>query len=173
MEKYGFVYIWYDKKHKRYYVGCHWGDIDDGYICSSTWMMQAYHRRPQDFKRKILKTKLSRMEMYNEEGRYLSMIKKEEIKEKYYNLKTDYSDPWHCHPMKNKTIGEKISFSKKGKSNGPCSPEKAAKISAAKRAKNRKFTEEHKEKLRLAKLGKKLSSEHREKVIKTLKHYKD
>ena len=86
MEKYGFVYIWYDKKHKRYYVGCHWGDIDDGYICSSTWMMQAYHRRPQDFKRKILKTKLSRMEMYNEEGRYLSMIKKEEMHSKYYQI---------------------------------------------------------------------------------------
>ena len=35
--KYGFVYIWYDRKHHRYYIGCHWGTIDDGYICSSNW----------------------------------------------------------------------------------------------------------------------------------------
>lgn len=41
-EKYGFVYIWRDKKHNRYYIGCHWGTTDDGYICSSPWMKQAY-----------------------------------------------------------------------------------------------------------------------------------
>ena len=35
MEKYGFVYIWFDRKHKRYYIGCHWGHEDDGYVCSS------------------------------------------------------------------------------------------------------------------------------------------
>jgi hypothetical protein len=55
MEKYGFVYIWYDKKHKRYYVGSHWGHENDGYVCSSTWMMKAYKIRPDDFKRKIIK----------------------------------------------------------------------------------------------------------------------
>ena len=38
MEKYGFVYIWYDRKHKRYYIGCRWGTENDGYICSSSWM---------------------------------------------------------------------------------------------------------------------------------------
>jgi len=32
MEKYGFVYLWYDKKHKRYYIGCRWGKENDGYI---------------------------------------------------------------------------------------------------------------------------------------------
>ena len=58
-EKYGFVYLQFDRKHKRYYVGCHWGTVDDGYICSSNWMRDTYNRRPQDFKRRILKKNLS------------------------------------------------------------------------------------------------------------------
>ena len=51
---YGFVYIWRDKKHNRFYIGSHWGTIDDGYVCSSTWMKRSYLRRPGDFKRKII-----------------------------------------------------------------------------------------------------------------------
>lgn len=157
-----------------YYVGCHWGTEDDGYICSSRWMMKSYKRRPQNFKRKILKTSiLPRTQMYIEEQHYLDMIKPEEIKIRYYNLCLKNGNLWHQHPDSRKTIGEKISASKKGKSNGPCSSETAAKISAAKKAKNRKFTEEHKAKLRAAKLGKKLSPEHRAKVIKTLRHSKN
>ena len=170
-EKYGFVYIWYDKKHKRYYIGCHWGTEDDGYVCSSSWMKKAYKLRPNDFKRRIIKSNIQpRSQMYIEEQKYLNMIKIDEIKIKYYNLYIKNGNLWHKYPDSIKTVGQKISIAKKGKSTGPCSPEKAAKISAAKKAKNRKFTEEHKEKLRKAKLGKKLSPEHRNKVIKTLKY---
>jgi hypothetical protein len=157
MEKYGFVYIWYDVKHKRYYVGCHWGTETDGYICSSNWMRDSYKRRPQDFRRKVLKTNLSREQMYLEEQRYLNMMKPEEKKIRYYNLDTKNGNPWHQYPESVKTIGQKISHSKKGKSTGPCSPETADKISTAN--KGRKFSEEHKEKLRQAKLGKKHTEE--------------
>lgn len=84
--KYGFVYLWYDKKHKRYYVGSHWGTEDDGYICSSTWMRNSYKRRPKDFKRKILSTGFSdRKELLEKEHYYLSLIKQEELGVKYYN----------------------------------------------------------------------------------------
>ena len=55
MEKYGFVYIWYDRKHRRYYIGSHWGTENDNYICSSHWMIKSYKRRPEDFRRKIIK----------------------------------------------------------------------------------------------------------------------
>lgn len=171
MEKYGFVYIWFDKKHKRYYVGCHWGSETDGYICSSTWMKSSYLRRPQDFKRRIIESNLTREQMYIVEQRYLDMQKPEEKKIRYYNLNTKNGDPWHKHPLKNKSIGEKISYSKKGKKTGPCSPEKAKAISEAKKkafAERGGMSEEHKQKLREAKLGKKLSPEHREKVIQTL-----
>ena len=71
IEKYGFVYIWRDKKHNRYYIGCHWGTTDDGYLCSSNWMRDAYARRPGDFRRRILTTNLAREQMYLEERRFL------------------------------------------------------------------------------------------------------
>jgi hypothetical protein len=191
-EKYGFVYIWYDRKHKRYYIGCHWGHENDGYICSSSWMMKAYKRRPQDFKRRILKSNLqSKIDMFLEEGRYLKMIKKEEIKPlnetpKYYNLKINTDNHWHQYDEKVKTIGEKISAAKKGKSTGPCSEETKRKISESNRGKVRtsehlenmskaqkgrvspnkgkKMSEEQKEHLRQVNLGKKLSEEHRRKI---------
>lgn len=169
MKKHGFVYIWRDKKYNMYYVGCHWGREDDGYICSSNWMRRAYRRRPIDFKRRIIKTNiLNRSEMYVEEQKYLDMIKKEEIKIKYYNLNLKNGNLWHQYPESIKTIGQKISFSKKGKNTGPRDPSVGKSISEAKKAKNRKLTDEHKQKLREAKLGKKLSAEHKEKVIKTL-----
>lgn len=37
----GFVYIWYDRKRKLYYIGSHKGNINDGYICSSNRMRNA------------------------------------------------------------------------------------------------------------------------------------
>lgn len=95
MEKYGFVYIWFDRKHKRYYIGSHWGTEDDGYMCSSSWMKKAYKIRPEDFKRRIIcKIYTDRKDMYEEENRYLSMIKQEEIKIRYYNLRIHEFNHW-------------------------------------------------------------------------------
>lgn len=151
MEKYGFVYVWFDVKLKKYYVGCHWGSETDGYICSSKWMRDVYRRRPQDFRRRVVKSGLTREQMYLEEQRYFDMIKPEEIKTRYYNLSLPSKDPWHKHPLKNKSVGEKISFKKKGKSTRPCSPETAKKISEAKKKKFAErggMTEEHKAALR-------------------------
>jgi hypothetical protein len=87
MEKYGFVYLWFDRKHKRYYIGSHWGTEDDGYVCSSPWMIKAYKIRPEDFKRRIIiKIYKSRKDLLEEEYRWLSMISDEEIiNKKYYN----------------------------------------------------------------------------------------
>lgn len=84
---FGFIYIWLDRKKKRYYIGSHMGSIDDGYICSSNWMRNTYKRRPQDFRRKILYLHKSadRSSLLQEENRWLQMIKPEELKTKYYN----------------------------------------------------------------------------------------
>ena len=110
MQKYGFVYIWYDKKHKRYYVGSHWGTEDDGYICSSKWMKRSFERRPNDFKRRIIKRIYSsRNELLIEEQRWLNMIKPEEIKVKYYNLRIA-TNHWYADDYNRKTISEKISI---------------------------------------------------------------
>jgi len=110
-EKYGFVYIWRDRKHKRYYVGCHWGTEDDGYICSSSWMSKAYKRRPEDFKRKIIaRVKTTRLDLFEEEHRWLQMMKQEEIKgHRYYNLSTYRYGHWSANDTTKQTLIEKIS----------------------------------------------------------------
>jgi hypothetical protein len=88
----GFVYIWFDRKHKRFYVGAHWGSEDDGYICSSVWMRRAYARRPQDFRRRIISRVERREDLANEEQRWLNMMKAEELRgPRYYNIRTDSS----------------------------------------------------------------------------------
>ncbi len=92
---FGFVYIWFDRKHKRFYVGSHWGRVDDGYVCSSSWMKQAYKHRPKDFRRKILyyeKTN-DRKTLLDEERRYLSMMKDNELCKRYYNRARVYCMP--------------------------------------------------------------------------------
>lgn len=113
--KYGFVYIWRDRKHKRYYVGCHWGTENDGYICSSSWMKQAYKHRPNDFKRRILKTNIpTRDEMFLVEQKYLNMIKETEIGKRYYNLQTHWK---HWSRDENSLQNTKTNMSTRSKNN--------------------------------------------------------
>jgi hypothetical protein len=114
MEKYGFVYIWRDRKHKRYYIGSHWGTETDGYLCSSNWMRDAHKRRPHDFKRRILaRVHTSKQDLLVEEGKWLALIPKEEIGKKYYNLHN--SQPGHWTATDNKlSIGDKIKIALKG-----------------------------------------------------------
>ena len=113
MEKYGFVYIWYDRKHKRYYVGSHWGLEDDGYVCSSNWMRDAFRNRPHDFKRRVIKRVFTdRKLLLLEEQKYLNMINKNEIKKgnksKYYNLSLSVKNPWFNDETKNQTVRQKL-----------------------------------------------------------------
>ncbi len=140
----GFVYIWMDFKKKRFYIGSHWGSEDDGYICSSQWMKRSFKNRPRDFKRRILAKVESRELLYLEEERWLSMIKDHELAThnktvekrkniRYYNVTKIVGKKWYTDAEQRKLVGQKVSASKKGKS-VPCSPEKAAAISAAKKA---------------------------------------
>jgi hypothetical protein len=171
-EKYGFVYIWRDRKHNRYYIGCHWGTENDGYICSSDWMRRSFNRRPKDFKRRILKTDLTRNQMYLEEQRVFDMIKTHEIKNRYYNLNLTSIKLWHSYPDRNLSVGQKISKSKKGKPTGPCSPEKAEKISKAKLGVSTKRSEEGLEKFRESMAGRQLSEQHKSDISSgLLKHF--
>jgi hypothetical protein len=139
MEKYGFVYIWYDKKRKMFYIGCHWGSVDDGYICSSNRMRDAYRRRPQDFKRKILVSKIfSRENTIEEEHKWFSYIKEEELGKKYYNLRKHKWGHWSTDESSKLTVGQKIS----------ASPLRNQRISEANKGKI--VSEETKQKLREA-----------------------
>ena len=119
-EKYGFVYIWRDKKHKRFYVGCHWGTVDDNYVCSSNWMRRSYRRRPQDFKRRIVSViTTSRTDLLIEEGKWLSLISDNLLGIKYYNLRNSTCNHWTADEDKRLSIGEKISQSVKAHRNTP------------------------------------------------------
>jgi hypothetical protein len=110
MEKYGFIYVWYDRKHKRYYVGSHWGTEDDGYICSSNWMKQGYSHRPKDFKRRIIaRIYSSKKDLLIEENRWLSMIKSEEIKVRYYNLRICEFGHWSADKNLEQSTKQRIS----------------------------------------------------------------
>jgi hypothetical protein len=85
----GFIYLWYDKLRKMFYVGSHKGNEHDNYICSSKHMIREYRKRPQDFKRKILE-KCSIETLLEREQHWLSLIKTKELyyyESKYYNVK--------------------------------------------------------------------------------------
>lgn len=138
MQKYGFIYVWYDRRYKRFYVGRHWGTVDDGYICSSNSMRDAHRRRPEDFKRRIVSYVYSSIQnLILEEQRWLDMIISKEANGKYYNKSLKASTP--------STKGYKHS------------EETRKKISEASLGKT--VSEETKEKLRQINLGKKYSNE--------------
>lgn len=116
--KYGIVYIWRDRKHKRYYIGCHWGIESDGYICSSTWMKQAYNKRPADFKRRILSIiKTTRKDMFDEEAKWQNLIKADELRVRYYNIKRHGDRHWSSSKEQYQNVQQKISNTMKEKHN--------------------------------------------------------
>lgn len=159
--KTGLIYIWYDKKHKRFYLGCHWGKEDDGYICSSRWMRKAYRRRPQDFKRRIIQRGIEKKLLRDVEHQWLQLIPKEELGKKYYNLRTHN---WGCNEYSEESR-LKISKALRGK---PKPWLKGKMLSEERRAKMRKpkppRTEEHKRKLAEGRRGKTHTEEALQKI---------
>ena len=137
----GFIYVWRDKKHNRYYVGSHWGSEDDGYICSSTWMRNAYKRRPRDFKRRIIaRIESSRNDLLIEEYRWLQMIEKEDLGKKFYNLTNHLNGHWFASDEDRRlSISDKISKQvKKAHASGKFEASKQLRIDALKR---RRYTD--------------------------------
>lgn len=49
-----FIYQWFDKKLNKFYIGSHYGDINDGYLFGGIDIKKEYKERPNDFKREIL-----------------------------------------------------------------------------------------------------------------------
>jgi len=136
-DKQGFVYIWRDRKHNRYYVGCHWGRPDDRYVCSSVWMKKAYVRRPEDFRRRFLARGLpSKQAMFEEEYKYLQMIKPHEAGKRYYNLHLAHKNHWSARPDA-RSVAQRSGEKRRGiKITHPDPVARAANIKAAKLAKN-------------------------------------
>jgi hypothetical protein len=136
MEKTGFIYIWYDRKRKMFYIGSHFGTKDDGYICSSNRMRDAYRRRPFDFKRRIIETNITRDLLLETEHKWLSLISEHKLGKKYYNLRQHKWGHWSTDENRRMTVGQKIGSN----------TNRNEKIRQA--SLGRKHTEETKEKLR-------------------------
>ena len=191
MEKYGFVYIWYDKKRKMYYIGCHWGTEDDGYICSSNRMRNAYRRRPEDFRRRIIGKFDNKIEMLINENEWLTLIGKENLGKKYYNLKDCQFNHWSVEEQNSVKIKKTISERTKEAMNKPeirekyekglskrntrsSDPEVREKRRKSMLGKNKVKTDKQLEAARNAakkRIGVPLSKEHKEK-IKNTTHFK-
>lgn len=188
-KKYGFIYVWYDRSKKLYYVGSHWGHEDDGYVGSGgQGFKNAKKRRPHDFKRRIVaRVYTNREDTFAEEQRWLSMIKPHELSQRrrdrhpeirYYNY-TNRVHHWAQHPEGVRTVGQKISRRNKGRDllEGHRTPEMYEKI----RLSNRKhiermraltgsaITEEHRQKLSESHMGLTRSEESLRKLSMSLK----
>jgi hypothetical protein len=146
MKKYGFIYIWYDRKRKMYYIGSHWGKIEDSYICSSNRMRDAHRRRPQDFRRRIIEKTTIREALYDIEQKWLNLISNTELGKKYYNLTKKKTGCWAHNENSRKTVGEKIGNALKGKTK---SPETVAKMKANHKGRTgQKWSAETREKMK-------------------------
>lgn len=89
---FGFVYIWYDSKRKKYLIGSHHGPIDDTYITSTggIYFKRAYKKRPETFKRRILEyNRVIDNFRYTQqlEQKWLDIRPNISLNEKYYNQK--------------------------------------------------------------------------------------
>ena len=143
-----FVYCWTDQKNRKLYVGYHKGSIDDGYICSSKPMMKEYNQRPQDFTRQIIATG-------NAEDMYIletAILKADNAmhNELYYNLRNN-SFCFHGHKHTEETKA-KLRKAWKERPNVEERMEHIKTLHVNRIVKP--FTEEHKQKLREANLGK-------------------
>ena len=174
----GFIYIWYDRKRKMYYIGSHWGSPNDGYICSSNRMRDAFYRRPHDFKRRIIERNIERIDLLEVEHKWLSLIKEQELGIRYYNLRQHKWGHWSTDENSRLSVGEKISKRHIGrkyanrKSPKPFTEEHRRKMSlnrmGNKYSVGRVLTDEHKDKIRQGNLGKKMSEEVKKQISQTL-----
>jgi hypothetical protein len=147
----GYIYLWYDTRAKLFYIGGHKGKVEDHYICSNAKMLNAYKKRPDTFKFKVLQHMTGGLQELREaEQRWLNLIKDEELywtpniynkTVRYYNQKKQSSGGNGSANKGNSNIGGH----NKGKK---MSDEQKAKLSAAKKGKV--LTEEHKAKIAAA-----------------------
>lgn len=115
-----FVYLWYDTTRKMYYIGQHTGKLNDQYTSSSRWLSGEIRYRPKEFKRRIIKTFITKHEAQVYEGYLLTLIKPDEFGLRYYNLKHGApigTLPWNTGKSNVYTMEtlEKMSNAKKGK----------------------------------------------------------
>ena len=161
MQYTGYVYLWYDTRAKFFYVGGHYGRVEDNYVSSSRVMKRAYKQRPETFKFRVLAYTFGDTKcLCLEEQQWLDMIKPTELlltenvyakTARYYNVKVNAVGG----NGKGTNKGKRHSPWNKGKS-GIYSEETLKKMSLASKGKPK--SPEHIAKLRIAHCKRKESS---------------
>lgn len=154
-----FVYCWFDKGKYKKYIGVHKGNLDDGYICSSSDVLTEYNSRPFDFDREILAVG-SFKEMALTESQLLQMIDARN-NPGFYN-KHNVDGLFRTQGPLSDSHKEKISRSMRG---NVITAETKEKIRSSMTGfKRGPLTDD--QRLRLSKIrkGRKLSEEHRKKI---------
>lgn len=73
-------------------------------------MRNAYRKRPNDFRRRILETDITdRQVLLERESYWLSFISHRELGKRYYNLHNHKKNHWTANPLHQATVSEKIS----------------------------------------------------------------
>lgn len=84
----GYIYLWFDSKRKMFYIGSHFGQVTDDYLCSNKRCKRAIKRRPDTFRFRVLEyCNVDEKSVRSIEEKWLQMINIEELGVKYYNLK--------------------------------------------------------------------------------------
>ncbi len=140
-----FVYMWFDRARKMFYVGSHSGSVDDGYVSSSRWLSGEVRYRPADFKRRVIKFFDTKHEAQIYEGYLLTLIQPLEFGTKYYNMKQGKpsgTPSWNSgktgvyteetlQKMSNKKLGNRSNTGKSMPRSAENGKKGAAKLSAA------------------------------------------
>jgi hypothetical protein len=98
-----FIYQWFDKKMNKYYIGSHYGHINDGYQFGGIDIKKEYKNRPNDFERSILSYHFisEYYEIRNIEKEYL--IKYDvENNENFYNRTNESYGGYHKKSVENR-----------------------------------------------------------------------
>lgn len=91
VDYFGFVYIWFDTKRKKYIIGSHYGSVDSSYTTGTGGkvVQRIFKKRPESMKRRILEyVAVDSLQAVREaEERWL--CKRPEIgkNKRYYNVK--------------------------------------------------------------------------------------
>lgn len=82
-------------------------------------MKQAYKRRPEDFKRRVLELVPDRSTLFEHEFRWLQLIKDHELRDRYYNFHNKHKKHWSTDAAATKNLSEKISEKMKANHQDP------------------------------------------------------
>jgi group I intron endonuclease len=135
-EKIGIVYKWTNIDNQKWYIGSHYGQLDDGYISSGKIFKIAYAKNPNKMVREILYI-----------GNDFRKV------EEFYLINLDAAKDRQSYNMKNTALGGGVPFQN-------MSIETRSKISKALKNRVRKpLTKEQREKISKTLTGRKLTEE--------------